>query len=195
MMAQPIVVSRSREGLGMPTRAEHWSKEPGRWEATLAPEAWATIPRIQAPVLSPDGSKVAYIRGYDGRNDVWLLDLVNNQSWQLTDRVTPQGPDPSQRQAYPLAWGPESQSIVFAAGDGKLWMVPAEGGYSLPVEDAAGNHHSPELSLDGGHVAFVAERGETVDIFVAGIDGRLVRQITSPDDDEYVANPDRKSVV
>ena len=41
----------------MPTGAQHWSKEPGRWEASLAPEAWATIPRIQAPLVSPDGAR------------------------------------------------------------------------------------------------------------------------------------------
>ena len=43
----------------MPTPENHWSREPGRWEAQLAPEAWAYVPRIQAPAVSPDGEKVA----------------------------------------------------------------------------------------------------------------------------------------
>lgn len=173
----------------MPTGAQHWSKEPGRWEASLAPEAWATIPRIQAPLASPAGTRVAYLRGYDGRTDVWVLDLATGTACQLTDRATSQGPDPSQRQAYPLAWTPDSRHVVFAAGDGKLWRVPAGGGASVQLEDAAGHHHSPDVTPDGAWVAYVSERGERGDIFVATTDGAAVRQVTSPTDDEYVANP------
>ncbi|MEZ4524051.1 MAG: S9 family peptidase [Thermomicrobiales bacterium] len=168
----------------------HWSNEPGRWTATLKPEAWATIPRIQAPSLSPDSSKVAYIRGYDGRNDVWVVDVEEGLPLQLTDAVTPQGPDPNQRQATPLAWTPDSKHIIFASNDGgKLYKVPADGGATERIEEAAGNHHSPAVSPDGARIAFVAERGETVDIFVVSADGTLLRQMSSPSDDGFVANP------
>ncbi|MEZ4571443.1 MAG: LpqB family beta-propeller domain-containing protein [Thermomicrobiales bacterium] len=168
----------------------HWSNEPGRWTATLKPEAWATIPRIQAPSLSPDSSKVAYIRGYDGRNDVWVVDVEGGLPLQLTDAVTPQGPDPNQRQATPLAWTPDSKHIIFASNDGgKLYKVPADGGATERIEEAAGNHHSPAVSPDGARIAFVAERGETVDIFVVSADGTLLRQMSSPSDDGFVANP------
>ncbi len=172
------------------TGNDHWSNEPGRWKATLTPEAWATIPRIQAPSLSPDGTKVAYIRGYDGRNDVWVVDVAGGMPIQLTDAVTPQGPDPSQRQAFPLAWTPDSQHIIFAStNEGKLYSVPAAGGHSTQLEEAAGNHHSPAISPDGARVAFVAERGEDVDIFVSSANGMLLRQMSSRTDDGFVANP------
>lgn len=172
------------------TETLHWSEEPGRWKATLSPEAWALIPRIQAPAVSPDGTKVAYIRGFNGRNDIWVVDVDGGLPLQLTDEVTLQGPDPAQRQALPLAWTPDSRYVVFAStNEGKLYKVPAAGGPAERVEEAAGNHHSPALSPDGSKVAFVAERGEDVDIFVASMDGTLVRQISSPDDDGFVANP------
>lgn len=174
----------------MPTRNDHWSREPGRWEAILQPEAWATIPTIATPRPSPDGGKIAYSRGYDGRLDIWVLDLDSGQTMQLTDVARPQGPDLSQRQASSIAWTPDSQTIVFASNqEGKLWMVPASGGPSRRIDDAAGNHHSPAVSPDGTRVAYVAERGEAVDIFVAAIDGAWMRQISSNNDDEYVAEP------
>src|SRR5262249_46728112 len=74
---------------------------------------------------------------------------------------------------------------------GKLWRVSAAGGPSRPIDEAAGNHHSPAVSPGGSRVAYVAEREEKVDIFVAGMDGGTVRQMTSTDpaDDEYVAEP------
>lgn len=174
----------------MPTPENHWSREPGRWEAQLTPEAWAYIPRVQAPVVSPDGKKVAYVRGFDGRSDVWVVDIEGGLPVQLTDATTPQGPDPGQRQAFPLAWTPDSETVIFAAtGEGKLWAVPAGGGSAQQIEEAAGNHHSPNVSPDGSRVAFVAERGETVDIFAASLDGTRARQVSDPADDSYVANP------
>ena len=174
----------------MTAEQTHWSNEPGRWKAGLSPEAWATIPRIQAPAVSPDGRLVAYVRGYDGRNDVWVVPTGGGLPVQLTDAVTPQGPDPNQRQAMPLAWTPDSQTVVFAStGEGKLYRVPAAGGPSTRIEEAAGNHHSPAVSPDGARVAFVAERGETVDIFVASLDGTQLRHVSAADDDGYVANP------
>ncbi len=174
----------------MPTRNDHWSREPGRWEATLQPEAWATIPTIATPRPSPDGRKIAYSRGYDGRLDIWVLDLETGATMQLTDVARPQGPDLSQRQASSIAWTPDSSTIIFASNqEGKLWAVPASGGPSRKIDDAAGNHHSPSVSPDGTRVAYVAERGESVDIFAAAIDGTWMRQISSSHDDEYVAEP------
>jgi dipeptidyl aminopeptidase/acylaminoacyl peptidase len=175
----------------MPTTRDHWSNEPGRWPATLAPEAWATIPVISTPRVSPDGRKVAYSRGYDGRLDVWVLDLDNPAAtMQLTDVARPQGPDLSQRQATSITWTPDSQSVIFASTEGgKLWRVAATGGPSTPVDEAAGNHHSPSVSPDGSMVAYVAEREERVDIFVAACDGSWVRRLSGAEDDEYVAEP------
>lgn len=174
----------------MPTRNDHWSREPGRWEATLQPEAWATIPTIATPRVSPDGRKIAYSRGYDGRLDIWLLDLETGRTTQLTDVACPQGPDLSQRQASSIAWTPDSQKIVFASNqEGKLWSIPASGGPSRRIDEAAGNHHSPVVSPDGTLVAYVAERGEQGDIFVAAIDGTTVRVMSDLETDEYVAEP------
>jgi dipeptidyl aminopeptidase/acylaminoacyl peptidase len=65
------------------------------------------------------------------------------------------------------------------------------GGPSRAIDETAGNHHSPAVSPDGSRVAYVAEREENIDIFVADIDGENARRLTSAhrDDDEYVAEP------
>jgi dipeptidyl aminopeptidase/acylaminoacyl peptidase len=79
---------------------------------------------------------------------------------------------------------------VFASNkEGKLWKVSASGGPSTPIDEAAGNHHSPSVSPDGTMVAYVAERGEQGDIFVAAIDGSWVRVLSDRNADEYVAEP------
>ena len=172
----------------MPTGAEHWSREPGRWEAPLAPEAYATVPTIATPRPSPDGQWIAFARAYDGRNDLWIVDVAGGLPLQLSDRATLQGADPSQRHASAIAWTPDGWDIVYASGkDGKLWIVPAAGGPARAIDEAPGNHHSPAVSPDGRRVAFVAERGERGDIMVADLDGRAARVIS--DGDEYVLQP------
>lgn len=173
----------------MSTPAEHWSNEPGRWKAGLTPEAYALIARVSVPVVSPDRSSVAWVRSFDGRNDITVMPL-DGTAVQVTDYSPPQGADPGQRQAFPISWTPDSQSIVYASSrDGKLWSVGATGGATTSNDEGPGNHHTPAASPDGKSVAYVAERGEKVDIFVAAIDGTSLRQISDPDDDGYVANP------
>src|SRR4051794_37691229 len=172
----------------MPTAADHWSKEPGRWEPALSPEAYATVPTITTPRPSPDGARVAYSRGYDGRLDLWVVDATGGLPLQLSDQATPQGPDPNQRHSSAIAWTPDGSRIVYAAsGEGKLWSVAATGGPARPIDEATGNHHSPAISPDGGRVAYVAERGENVDVLVADIEGRWTRVISVGD--EYVMQP------
>ena len=172
----------------MPTAADHWSKEPGRWEPRFSPEAYATVPTITTPRPSPDGKRIAYSRSYDGRLDLWVIAADGGWPLQLTDAVTPQGPDPNQRHASAIAWTPDSRRIVFASTqEGKLWSVSAEGGAARPIDEGAGTHHSPAVSPDGARVAYVSERGERGDIVVADGEGRWTRTVS--DGDEYVLQP------
>ncbi|HET9015018.1 MAG TPA: S9 family peptidase [Thermomicrobiaceae bacterium] len=172
----------------MPPSSDHWSREPGRWPAALSPQAFATVPTVTTPCPSPDGRRIAYSRAYDGRIDLYVVDAGGGLPLQLTDQATLQGPDPSQRHAASIAWTPDGSRLVFASSkDGKIWTVPATGGPSRTVDEAPGNHHSPAVSPDGRRVAFVAERGEQVDVVVADLDGRASRVVS--DGDEYVLQP------
>ena len=87
-----------------------------------------------------------------------------------------------------IAWTPDGQTIVFASRkDGKLFAVPAAGGKARQIDEGPGNHHSPSVSPDGTRVAYVAERGEEVDIFIAALDGSWARKVSRGD--EYVLEP------
>ena len=167
---------------------DHWSRKPGRWQSTMSPEAFATIPTISTPRPSPDGTRIAYSRAFDGRIDLWVVNVDGGAPLQLTDQATLQGPDPNQRHASSIAWTPDGRHIVFAANsDKKLWMVPVEGGQSRVIDEGPGSHHSPAVAPNGNQVAYVAERGESVDVVMAGIDGRSVRIVSAGED--YVLQP------
>ena len=172
----------------MPTAADHWSNEPGRWEPGFSPEAYALVPTITTPRPSPDGKRIAYSRGFDGRLDLWVIDAAGGWPLQVTDAAPPQGPDPSQRHASAIAWTPDGRELVYASTkEGKLWTVSADGGKARATDEGTGTHHSPAVSPDGTRVAYVSERGEHVDIIVADIAGRWTRTIS--ESDEYVMQP------
>jgi dipeptidyl aminopeptidase/acylaminoacyl peptidase len=146
------------------------------------------IPTITTPRPSPDGRFVAYSRGYDGRMDLMVAAAAGGSPIQLSDDPALQGPDPSQRQATSIVWTPDSRSIVFASRkDGKLFVVPVSGGKARQIDEGPGTHHSPSVSPDGTRVAYVAERGEEVDIFIAALDGAWTRKVSRGD--EYVLEP------
>jgi len=52
---------------------------------------------------------------------------------------------------YP-AWSPDGESIAFAY-QGRIWVVPAEGGTARQVTSGPGYHSQPSWSPDGGQLA------------------------------------------
>jgi Tol biopolymer transport system component len=75
-----------------------------------------------APHLSPDGARIAYIAVRDGIPNVWTMGTDGSDQRQLTFRETPCGR---------VRWSPDGSQIAFVSFDGKypqLFVVPAEGG-------------------------------------------------------------------
>lgn len=78
-----------------------------------------------------------------------------------------------------LVWVSKRADREGAERDGEIWYL--RDGTRVPVrltDDATVDTH-PALSPDGSSVAFVSERTGSKDIFVIGVDGRGLRQVTS----------------
>ncbi|GAB3740825.1 VWA domain-containing protein [Amycolatopsis oliviviridis] len=78
-----------------------------------------------------------------------------------------------------LVWVSKRAVRDGAERDGEIWYL--RDGTRVPVrltDDATADTH-PALSPDGSSVAFVSERTGSKDIFVIGVDGRGLRQVTS----------------
>ncbi|MFI7115903.1 VWA domain-containing protein [Amycolatopsis sp. NPDC049868] len=78
-----------------------------------------------------------------------------------------------------LVWVSKRAARDGAERDGEIWYL--RDGTRVPVrltDDATADTH-PALSPDGSSVAFVSERTGSKDIFVIGVDGRGLRQVTA----------------
>jgi dipeptidyl aminopeptidase/acylaminoacyl peptidase len=120
-------------------------------------EIWA-MKRLGAPVLSPDGSQVAYaIWTYDpGENqldaDVWTVPAAGGAPRRLT---TYKGSSRSP------AFSPDGKRIVFVSkreGDkqNQIYILPLDGGEAERVTEMPLGVSSPKWLPDGKRIAFVS---------------------------------------
>jgi dipeptidyl aminopeptidase/acylaminoacyl peptidase len=83
--------------------------------------------RASQPVLSPDGSQVAFVRPVDGKLQIFILPLKGGEPWQLT------------RSSYGASnprWSPDGNTLLFAAGVGTAELLKdslLNPGRSLPT--------------------------------------------------------------
>jgi tricorn protease len=102
------------------------------------------------PVISPDGSRVAFAGEYDGNLDVYVVPIEGGEPRRVTYH-----PDPD----LPVAWTPDGKSILFRSTRSsygrftRLFTVPVGGGpeTELPLPMAEEGSYSP----DGSHLAYV----------------------------------------
>ena len=103
-----------------------------------------------SPVISPDGSKVAFAGEYDGNLDVYVVPMEGGEPVRLTYH-----PDPD----LPVAWTPDGKSVVFRSTRSsygrftRLFTVPVVGGpeTQIPLPMAEEASYAP----DGSHLAYV----------------------------------------
>ena len=78
---------------------------------------------------------------------------------------------------YP-AWSPDGESFAFAY-QGRIWVVPVEGGTALQVTNGPGYHSQPTWSPDGRNIAYAADIDRNFDIHVVDVATGESRQLTS----------------
>jgi tricorn protease len=132
-----------------------------------------------APVLSPDGSMVAFEADYDGTPEVYVMPVTGGSPRRLTFH-------PSMER--PLAFTPDGQRVLYRSnranplGRNELWTVPVTGGPSEPVGIGEGSLAS--IDPVSGRMAFNPWSNETAS-------WKRYRGGTAPD--VWIASADRTS--
>ena len=77
---------------------------------------------------------------------------------------------------YP-AWSPDGEELAFAY-QGRIWIVPVEGGTARQLTSGPGYHSQPSWSPDGRQVAYAADIDRNFDIFVVDVATGASRRLT-----------------
>jgi Tol biopolymer transport system component len=117
----------------------------------------------EAPVWSPDGTRIAFRSYHESKNSVEVVDAAGGN--RITLWTSGAGRDPFCAEHDDLAWSPDGQTIVFAAheacpGQPDLFVVPADGSAQAGRLLAPGlNGEFPRFSGDGTRIAFLGSEG------------------------------------
>ena len=119
-----------------------------------------------APLLSPDGSKFALLRG----GQIFLLPASGG--WPVALTSTPGGKSE-------IAWSPDSHALAFVS-DGSIWIVPVAGGQPKKLTDGAAGpgdpravrDHTPKWNPRGNWILFQSGRSGQNELWVVSPDGR-----------------------
>ena len=116
--------------------------------------AFEAFPLLRTSIAwSPDGKRLAFVAGSQGRDRLYVVDSDNGNVLQRHDV-------PCEQLSYP-AWSPVSDSIVvlgLSRGRSDLWLVHARTGQSERLTDDAWDEKEPTWSPDGRRITFASDR-------------------------------------
>ncbi len=169
------------------------------WSARLGKDLSAPIHAMRltsgtgtetAPVLSPDGTLVAFSADYDGTPELYVMAITGGAPTRLTFH-------PSMER--PLTFSPDGSSVIYrsdranALGRNEMWSVPVTGGVSEPLGIGEGSQAS--IDPQTGRMAFTPwsnehwnwkrYRGGTApDVWIADADRKKFSRLTTTRENE-----------
>lgn len=111
----------------------------------------------EAPVLSPDGRRIAVTSPYTGLPQLFVMALDGSGRTAVTN--LPSG-------GLMGTWRPDGRALLFSSFDNRTYMINDDGSGLRVVGDDSLDEQFPVLSPDGTRIVFMTERNSTPDVML-----------------------------
>lgn len=128
------------------------------------------------PVVSPDGTRIAFVSRRDGNDEIHVAGAKGSNVRRITSHPS---------YDWDPAWAPDSQRIVFAsgrAGNSELYVIGADGQGLARLTNSADADENPAWSPDGMKITFWSEGDDDPEIYVMNADGTGTSPLTANSD-------------
>ena len=139
-----------------------------------------------APVWSPDGRSIAFVRDSGGNSDIYTVSKLKNGSWQ-DDTEIAQLTQQADEDLSP-AWSPDGETLAFVShrnGNAEIYIMRDDGANQVRLTTNDADDLDPVWSPDGKEIAFVSRIYGTGEIFLMRTDGGGQRRLTNNNAEDY----------
>ncbi len=136
-----------------------------------------------APVWSPDGDAIAFVRNSEGNRDIYLLLPEDDDDWRGPVKAQPLITSPAAD--HSPDWAPDGDTLVYVSErNGNPEIYTLETDQDSPPQRLTTNEaedSQPVWSPDGKRIAFVSDLHGQGEIFVMDADGSNQQRLTHND--------------
>jgi len=146
-------------------------QRPGLRKPRLTPGMLTQLKVVGGAVWSPDGKYLYFPQDIDGHSHIYRLEISTGQLLQLSSDIEAGALLTISQKAFDIS--PDGTRLVYLGGaNGKLWLLPAEGGPATPLTSSEGSQSAALFSPDGKWIVFSVANGETQAIAAVASDGQ-----------------------
>ena len=132
--------------------------------------------RAQYPAVSPDGSRIAFVRA---TADGAALALTERDGSNMRDLVR----FDDATQLYTPRWSPDGASLAVSwsqGGQRDIGLVDVDGaGFLVPLVTSTGTDRDPSFSTEGGELLFVSDVSGVFNVYALGLASGVIEQVTN----------------